>query len=185
MKEVLMKTTRSHKNIFVNLTTAAAVATVTALSTAGPLAHAEDNTVTAKEMKQPGLPDRYTTASTELFNVSVADFASMEVITREGEPAGKVQKVVSDTRENRGEAIIALQDGGKITVPLRQLRVKNDKIALPLRMNDQSEIQAAQEEYKKESVNDQYQEVAAQDAPIGKYVYPSSGDHIEAGLEGS
>lgn len=162
-----MKTTRSSRNMSCNLTATAAIVGVTVLSTAGgSFVSAEDNTVTAKEMKAPGLPDRYTEAPTELYQMSVADFASMEVVSHEGKAIGKIEKVVTDTRENRGEAIIALQDGGEITVPLGQLGMEDDKIALPARMDHQSEIQAAQEEFKKETVNDQYQDVAANDTPV-------------------
>lgn len=116
------------------------------LPLSGSLAYAadEDLTVTAEEMKKPGRPERYTEAPTALYQMSVADFASVEFVTHAGKAVDKIDKVVTDTRETRGEAIITLQDGGKIAVPLGQLRIKNDKIALPARMmGHRSEIQAA------------------------------------------
>jgi hypothetical protein len=79
-----MKATRS--NFTHDLTKAAVVAAMTGLAAGGSptCAAGDDLTVTAKEMKEPGLSDPNNEAPTELYNMTVADFASMKVISNEG-----------------------------------------------------------------------------------------------------
>lgn len=174
-----MKVTRRNSKTKLNLARATVIAAATTMAAAGGSFAYADNTLTSKEAKQSGLSDRYIDARTELYHMSVNDFLQHDVVNAEGKPVGSIDKVVTDTRENRGEAIIALNDGGKISVPLGQLHIMNDKVALPSRMDHQYEIQAAAEEFKKETVNDQYREITASDEYVGKHVYTGNKGFID------
>ncbi|QBQ55493.1 PRC-barrel domain-containing protein [Nitrosococcus wardiae] len=106
--------------------------------------------------------------SSELYNKTADEIIGMEVIGTQDEQIGEVDNLVQNRDTNNVEAVIATgqilgMGGKKVTVPLNELQLQEDKLKTAL---TQEQLEQ-RPEYKEEAVR--YSEITQKDRPISDF----------------